>query len=185
MKIQKFLFLLLIFLQISCKSQSKKINGVSFVASRDSIKAKHISPVLKVNSNYVALMPYGFIRDLSSPKIIHNTDRQWFGESKQGVKQYIEALQKQGIESLIQIIVDKVTVAALNESTFTARKRHIKQLEITQDHINKAEQQLAFNQGELSAEELRLAQNALSEITGEFSSDDLLGRIFSSFCIGK
>ncbi|WP_154222988.1 tRNA uridine-5-carboxymethylaminomethyl(34) synthesis GTPase MnmE [Marinicella rhabdoformis] len=98
---------------------------------------------------------------------------------------YVSALTQNGIEALIQTIVDKVTVATLNESTFTARKRHIKQLEITQTHVAEAEQQLTHNQGELSAEELRLAQNALSEITGEFSSDDLLGRIFSSFCIGK
>ena len=117
--------------------------------------------------------------------VINKSDLLSLGGENSNNKVYVSALQKQGIESLIQIIVDKVTVAALNESTFTARKRHIKQLEITQDHINKAEQQLAFNQGELSAEELRLAQNALSEITGEFSSDDLLGRIFSSFCIGK
>ena len=98
---------------------------------------------------------------------------------------YVSALTQKGIEALIQTIVDKVTVATLSESTFTARKRHIKQLEITQAHVAEAEQQLTYNQGELSAEELRLAQNALSEVTGEFSSDDLLGRIFSSFCIGK
>ena len=102
MKIPKSLFLLLIFLQISCKSQSKKINGVSFVASRDSIKAKHINPVLKVNSNYVALMPYGFIRDLSSPKIIHNTDRQWFGETESGLLQYAERFQKEGIKIMVK-----------------------------------------------------------------------------------
>ncbi len=98
---------------------------------------------------------------------------------------FVSALKKQGIDHLIQTIVNKVTVASLNESTFTARKRHIKQLEVTQQHLSMAEQQLMDNQGELSAEELRLAQQALSEITGEFSSDDLLGRIFSSFCIGK
>jgi len=50
---------------------------------------------------------------------------------------------------------------------------------------NSCKQQLQLNQGELSAEELRLAQQALSEITGDFTSDDLLGEIFSSFCIGK
>ena len=54
------------------------------------------------------------------------------------------------------------------------------------DHIESGSRQLAVQHaGELLAEELRLAQQSLSEITGEFSSDDLLGRIFSSFCIGK
>ncbi|MGL5727395.1 MAG: tRNA uridine-5-carboxymethylaminomethyl(34) synthesis GTPase MnmE, partial [Plesiomonas sp.] len=53
-------------------------------------------------------------------------------------------------------------------------------------HLQQGEAQLlGYNAGELLAEELRLAQQALGEITGEFSSDDLLGRIFTSFCIGK
>jgi hypothetical protein len=84
MKTNKLLYLLLIFIQLSCNSQQKKINGLSFVASRDSINAKHISPVIKAQGNYVALMPFGFIKELSSPKVIHNTNRQWFGETKNG-----------------------------------------------------------------------------------------------------
>ena len=72
------------------------------------------------------------------------------------------------------------------DTPFIARRRHIDALQRGQDHILSGEQQLTtYNAGELLAEELRLAQNALAEITGEFSSDDLLGRIFSSFCIGK
>lgn len=97
----------------------------------------------------------------------------------------VSALQKTGIEQLEQAIVNQVVKTELGASTFTARTRHIEQLKATQSHVEEAERQLQHNQGELSAEELRLAQNALSEITGEFSSDDLLGRIFSSFCIGK
>lgn len=56
----------------------------------------------------------------------------------------------------------------------------------TQQYLAEARVQLVdFHAGELVAESLRLAQNALSEITGEFSADDLLGKIFGSFCIGK
>ena len=97
----------------------------------------------------------------------------------------VSAKHKQGIDSLRAAIVNQVTSGGLNENSFTARVRHIEQLKLTQSHIDAAEAQLSNNQGELSAEELRLAQSALNEITGDFSSDDLLGEIFSSFCIGK
>jgi tRNA modification GTPase len=67
-----------------------------------------------------------------------------------------------------------------------ARRRHLNALNTARDHIKLGQQQLEqAGAGELLAEELRMAQNALSEITGEFTSDDLLGKIFGSFCIGK
>jgi tRNA modification GTPase len=70
--------------------------------------------------------------------------------------------------------------------TFTARQRHVDALQRAQRHFEAGRRQLAERSaGELLAEELREAQNALAEITGEFSSDDLLGRIFAGFCIGK
>jgi len=73
-----------------------------------------------------------------------------------------------------------------NEGKFMARRRHIKALENADQHLQIARYNLVEVQaGELLAEELRLAQEQLNEITGEFTSDDLLGKIFSSFCIGK
>lgn len=72
------------------------------------------------------------------------------------------------------------------EGGFLARRRHLQALEKAAEHlVNGKHQLVTFHAGELLAEELRLAQEALSEITGAFTSDDLLGRIFSSFCIGK
>lgn len=72
------------------------------------------------------------------------------------------------------------------EGGFSARRRHLDALARAAGHVDTGRRQLAGQQaGELLAEELRQAQQALNEITGEFSSDDLLGRIFSSFCIGK
>ena len=71
------------------------------------------------------------------------------------------------------------------QGSFSARRRHLDALQQAQRHIEEGTQQLKTRQGELAAEELRQAQQALSEITGAFTSDDLLGRIFSSFCIGK
>lgn len=72
------------------------------------------------------------------------------------------------------------------EGGFIARARHTQALDRAREHLEQARYQLeVMKAGELVAEELRLTQQFLSEITGEFSSDDLLGRIFSSFCIGK
>lgn len=72
------------------------------------------------------------------------------------------------------------------EGGFLARRRHLQALELAAEHLLQGKDQLlGARAGELLAEELRMSQLALSEITGEFTSDDLLGRIFSSFCIGK
>ena len=73
------------------------------------------------------------------------------------------------------------------EGVFMARERHVQALRAVQAHVLAAQAQLAAALPALDilAEELRLAQNGLNEITGEFSSDDLLGVIFSKFCIGK
>jgi len=102
MKTNKIIFRVLIFIQLSCSSQQNKINGISFVASRDSINTKHISPVIKAHVNFVALMPFGFIKDLSSPEIKYNTDRQWFGETKKGLSQYAKTFQEERIKIMVK-----------------------------------------------------------------------------------
>ncbi len=72
------------------------------------------------------------------------------------------------------------------ESSFSARRRHLEALQQASEHLEHGYAQLTLaGAGELLAEDLRMAQQVLGEITGAFSSDDLLGRIFSSFCIGK
>ena len=74
----------------------------------------------------------------------------------------------------------------LGSGHFSARQRHVDALVRAKDHCQQAKNVLLSHRaGELAAEDLRLAQNSLSEITGSFTADDLLGRIFSSFCIGK
>lgn len=88
-----------------------------------------------------------------------------------------------GVEALIETIADRISVKHSEEGTFSARERHVNALVKTQQHVENAQQSLQT--AELVAEELRLAQQALSEITGEYRNDDLLGDIFSSFCIGK
>ena len=71
------------------------------------------------------------------------------------------------------------------EGVFTARRRHLDAIDRARAALNQASVRLGTREPELLAEELRLAQHALAEITGAFTSDDLLGRIFASFCIGK
>ena len=90
-------------LQLSCSGQAlEKINGVSFVASREAVDQAHIDEVVKVNANHAAIMPFGFIRDINSPEIIYDTDRQWFGETKKGAMQYIQMLHKNGVKVMVK-----------------------------------------------------------------------------------
>ncbi len=79
-----------------------KINGVSYVASRDSISKRHVQPILNIHANYASVMPFGFIRELSHPDIQYNSSRQWFGETKTGVKQYIDMLNNEEIHVMLK-----------------------------------------------------------------------------------
>jgi len=98
----------------------------------------------------------------------------------------LSAKTGEGVDSLRQHLELCVGYQANGEGEFIARRRHVDALERTGEYIEEARKQLEVARaGELAAEELRRAQMALAEITGEFSSDDLLGEIFSSFCIGK
>ncbi|QWT42793.1 tRNA uridine-5-carboxymethylaminomethyl(34) synthesis GTPase MnmE [Dickeya dadantii] len=91
-----------------------------------------------------------------------------------------------GIDLLRDHLKQSMGFTSNTEGGFLARRRHLQALEQAAQHLQQGHEQLVgAYAGELLAEELRLAQQALSEITGEFTSDDLLGRIFSSFCIGK
>ncbi|QSX40875.1 tRNA uridine-5-carboxymethylaminomethyl(34) synthesis GTPase MnmE [Shewanella cyperi] len=91
-----------------------------------------------------------------------------------------------GVDSLKQHLKSLMGYQSNLEGGFIARRRHLEALAIAAEHLQQGKVQLeVFQAGELLAEELRMTQQALSEITGQFTSDDLLGKIFSSFCIGK
>lgn len=79
-----------------------KIDGVSFVASRDSLHQKNIEALLNINANYAAIMPFGFIKTLNHPKVIYNQERQWFGETKVGAKQYVNLLHKNNLRVMMK-----------------------------------------------------------------------------------
>lgn len=91
-----------------------------------------------------------------------------------------------GLQTLRQHLKDCMGYQQTAESSFSARRRHLDALRQAQSYLDHGHAQLTLaGAGELLAEDLRMSQQALGEITGAFSSDDLLGRIFSSFCIGK
>ncbi|MEW8364341.1 MAG: tRNA uridine-5-carboxymethylaminomethyl(34) synthesis GTPase MnmE [Candidatus Thiodiazotropha sp.] len=107
-------------------------------------------------------------------------------EDESGTEVALSATLGDGIELLRAHLKESVGYQHLAEGDFIARRRHLDALQRAQDQLLQAEKSLLRDRaGELLAEDLRLAQQALSEITGEFTADDLLGRIFSSFCIGK
>ena len=98
----------------------------------------------------------------------------------------ISAIKGNGIEELKSHIKVLAGYQHDGESLFSARRRHLTALELALAAVTRGLDQLReHNAGELLADELLQAQNALNEITGEFSADDLLGEIFSGFCIGK
>ena len=106
-------------------------------------------------------------------------------ESEHHSEIYLSIKQQIGIELLSEHLKKSVGFKGEADDVFIARRRHIEALSESQQYIACAKQQLKNQSGELVAEDLRQAQNSLAEITGTFSSDDLLGKIFGSFCIGK
>ncbi len=101
--------------------------------------------------------------------------------AEQGV--YISAKSGLGIEALREQILKLIGWHNQEGGTFIARERHLIALNLAKTHLDQATALL--DQPELFAEELRLTQQALNSITGKFTADDLLGEIFSRFCIGK
>ena len=99
----------------------------------------------------------------------------------------LSAKTGQGIEQLRTKLLEAAGWQPVAEGLYLARARHVRALERVQAHLEMADAHLRAQAQSLDllAEELRLSQSALNEITGEFSADDLLGVIFSSFCIGK
>ena len=135
--------------------------------------------------------------DISLPPITLISNKVDLIVQKEGQKQvntqdsditniFISARNGDGIDQLIHHLKSVVGFDAAESGVFMARRRHIDALKRADRHIKEGFYQLQnYSAGELLAEELKLAQNCLNEITGEFTSDDLLGKIFTSFCIGK
>ena len=108
------------------------------------------------------------------------------GEGAWGTEIFLSAKTQTGLDLLRDHLKACMGYQGTGASSFMARRRHLDAMERAGKALQAARYQLeVVRAGELVAEELRQAQVALAEITGDFTSDDLLGRIFSSFCIGK
>lgn len=98
----------------------------------------------------------------------------------------ISAQTGEGVDALRMHLKECMGYIGTTESTFSARRRHVDALNRALAALNRGHEQLVEHRaGELLAQELRIAHEALGEITGKFTADDMLGEIFSSFCIGK
>lgn len=107
-------------------------------------------------------------------------------QTELGAEIYLSIKTGDGMELLTQHLKQSVGFNEATDNVFIARRRHIEALNKGHEFVESALNQLRGSQaGELVAEDLRQAQMSLAEITGKFTSDDLLGKIFSSFCIGK
>ncbi|MUP44732.1 glycoside hydrolase [Gramella sp. BOM4] len=98
--------LILIIFSALCSCQAefpkRKINGISLVASRDSLRTDHLEPIKKTYANAVALMPYAFMRDKENPELIFNIDRQWFGEREEGIEHSVALLKKANLRLMMK-----------------------------------------------------------------------------------
>ncbi|HHF6265514.1 TPA: tRNA uridine-5-carboxymethylaminomethyl(34) synthesis GTPase MnmE [Haemophilus influenzae] len=140
----------------------------------------------KVRSEFLAKLPSTLPVTIVRNKIDLNGEQA--SESEQGGYQMISlsAQTHDGVQLLREHLKQAMGFQTGMEGGFLARRRHLDALDKAAEHLQIGLVQLTeFHAGELLAEELRLVQSYLSEITGQFTSDDLLGNIFSSFCIGK
>jgi len=118
-------------------------------------------------------------------KIDLGSDRAHRTQSAGYEKVWLSARTGEGLDTLREMLRTLATAGA-GDGAFSARRRHVVALEQVEAHLMRTADALhGAHAGELAAEELRHAQQALGEVTGAYSSDDLLGAIFSSFCIGK
>src|SRR5690554_2925998 len=140
------------------------------------------TPVLKVYNKM------DLIADANTDGLSSNTQSQPESIAGHAVeKLFISARTGQNLDALRQRLLDIAGWSPGAESPWLARERHIRALEAAEEHLAaaRAHAELDDQVLDLFAEELRLAHEELGAITGQFTSDDLLGEIFSSFCIGK
>jgi tRNA modification GTPase len=134
----------------------------------------------------LALLPAGIAVTIVFNKIDLLGLASFTDESAKPARVALSARTGEGIDALRVHLSRVAGLTEMGEGALSARRRHLDALERSRAHMQQAANSLRDRRtAELSAEDLRLAQSALGEITGEFTSDDLLGRIFGSFCIGK
>ena len=140
----------------------------------------------KVRSEFLSKLPNNMPVTIVRNKVDLSGETVGLKEENGTTTVCLSAQTHQGVDLLREHLKKAMGFQTGMEGGFLARRRHLDALEKAAEHLQIGLVQLTeFHAGELLAEELRLVQANLSEITGQFTSDDLLGNIFSSFCIGK
>ena len=140
----------------------------------------------KVRSEFLSKLPNNMPVTIVRNKVDLSGEAVGLKEENGSTTVCLSAQTHQGVDLLREHLKQAMGFQTGMEGGFLARRRHLDALEKAAEHLQIGLVQLTeFHAGELLAEELRLVQANLSEITGQFTSDDLLGNIFSSFCIGK
>jgi len=140
----------------------------------------------KVRSEFLSKLPNNMSVTIVRNKVDLSGEAVGIKEENGTTTICLSAQTHQGVDLLREHLKQAMGFQTGMEGGFLARRRHLDALEKAAEHLQIGLVQLTeFHAGELLAEELRLVQANLSEITGQFTSDDLLGNIFSSFCIGK
>jgi tRNA modification GTPase len=133
----------------------------------------------------LARLPPSLPRTLVYNKIDLGTRPAGISRQKSATEVSLSATSGEGLDYLKNHLMEVMGYVEPGAGGFSARRRHLDALLRAAGNLDNAQSTLNSGAGELVAEELRLAQQHLSAITGEFSSDDLLGEIFAGFCIGK
>jgi tRNA modification GTPase len=137
------------------------------------------------DAEIAARLPARLLADERVLHVFNKLDLQRSASAHEGI--VISAVTGEGLDALRDRLLALAGWQAAPEGQFIARARHVHALQRAREHLGRAADhaQLGNAALELFAEELRLAHDALGEITGAFSADDLLGAIFARFCIGK
>ncbi|MCF6217305.1 MAG: tRNA uridine-5-carboxymethylaminomethyl(34) synthesis GTPase MnmE [Gammaproteobacteria bacterium] len=177
------------------RETSDQVEKIGIQRARDEISKADRLLLIVDGAEGISAEDQSIIDQLSEPsppmtlirnKIDNHSQHAAFDEEAAIPTISLSAKRGEGVELLRQHLKACVGYQSGAEGGFMARHRHLDALNRAMQHISQGEAQLlGMGAGELLAEELRQAQGALNEITGEFGSDELLGKIFSSFCIGK
>ncbi|TMP43998.1 tRNA uridine-5-carboxymethylaminomethyl(34) synthesis GTPase MnmE [Pseudoalteromonas citrea] len=151
----------------------------------DGTDTEHTDP-MQIWPEFMARLPQGMAVTVVRNKIDLSQEAVGMCQQDNYPVLRLSAKNTDGIDLLRDHLKACIGFQGATEGGFMARRRHLDALERSAEHLDIGKTQLEMHiAGEILAEELRLTQQYLNEITGEFTSDDLLGKIFSSFCIGK
>lgn len=151
----------------------------------DGTDTEHTDP-MQIWPEFMARLPQGMAVTVVRNKIDLSQETVGMCQQDNYPVLRLSAKNTDGIDLLRDHLKACIGFQGATEGGFMARRRHLDALERSAEHLDIGKTQLEMHiAGEILAEELRLTQQYLNEITGEFTSDDLLGKIFSSFCIGK